>query len=131
MRREGLQNARIQQVIAGLGHPQRIVICAVGLPIPAGVETIDLAVENGLPGFIDVLRPIARELVYEKYVYAQEMAVASGELLEEMRSLLGNVAAEAVPHEQFKEMIRDARAIIRTGSCTPYSNVLLVGGVNF
>lgn len=131
MRRTGLQNAKIQQVIAALGHTQKIVICDVGLPIPAGVETIDLAVENGIPGFLDVLRPVVRELVCEKYIYAEEMDAAGGELLKQMRDLLDGVPSEAVRHEQFKDMIRDARAVIRTGSCTPYSNVLLVGGVNF
>ncbi len=72
MRRTGLQNSKIQQVIAALGHTQKIVICDVGLPIPAGVETIDLAVENGIPGF----RPVVRELVCEKYIYAEEMDAA-------------------------------------------------------
>lgn len=131
MRKEGLQNAEIQRLIAGLGHTQSIVVCDVGLPIPEGVPVIDLALADGFPDFLDVLRPIARELVYEKFVYAQEMQRISEKLLTEMKTVLGGAAAEAVPHEEFKRMTREAKAIIRTGSRRPYANVILIGGVNF
>jgi D-ribose pyranase len=128
MRKEGLQNAEIQRLITSLGHTQSIVVSDVGLPIPDGVPVIDLALADGIPDFFSVLRPVARELVYEKYIYASEM---SKELLAEMKSVLGGAAAEAVPHEEFKRLTREARAIIRTGARTPYANVILIGGVNF
>ena len=31
----------------------------------------------------------------------------------------------------FKRLTEQARCVIRTGECTPYSNVILYGGVNF
>ena len=99
MRRTGLQNAKIQQVIAALGHTQKIVICDVGLPIPAGVETIDLAVENGIPGFLDVLRPVVRELVCEKYIYAEEMDAARVTLRKTPAS--GSLGPQSQPNMQW------------------------------
>jgi D-ribose pyranase len=131
LRKDGLQNAEIQKIIAGLGHTQFIVICDVGLPIPKGVQVVDLALADGFPDFLSVLRLIARELVYEKYVYAEEMQQVSGGLLEEMKAVLGDADAQTVPHEAFKRMTCEARAIIRTGSRQPYANVILIGGVNF
>jgi D-ribose pyranase len=36
-----------------------------------------------------------------------------------------------VPHEEFKQLIRSTEAIVRTGECTPYANVILKSGVVF
>ncbi|WP_448594407.1 RbsD/FucU domain-containing protein, partial [Thermoflexus hugenholtzii] len=41
------------------------------------------------------------------------------------------VEIEPVPHETFKAMTGRARAVVRTGECTPYANVILVSGVIF
>jgi D-ribose pyranase len=38
---------------------------------------------------------------------------------------------EFVPHEKLKELSCQARAVIRTGENTPYSNVILYSGVIF
>lgn len=126
-----MQNAEILRLIAGLGHTQSIVVCDVGLPIPDGVPVIDLALTAGVPDLLGVLGPIAQELVCEKYIYADEIKSHSADLLEEMKEVLGEAPSEAVPHETFKKLTREAKAIIRTGSCEPYANVILIGGVNF
>ncbi|MDQ3201234.1 MAG: D-ribose pyranase, partial [Pseudomonadota bacterium] len=34
-------------------------------------------------------------------------------------------------HDQFKVVSRQARAIIRTGECQPYCNIVLIAGVTF
>jgi len=34
-------------------------------------------------------------------------------------------------HEQFKQLSRSARAVVRTGECQPYCNIALVSGVTF
>jgi D-ribose pyranase len=36
-----------------------------------------------------------------------------------------------VPHQQFEDLIKSSRAIIRTGEFTPYVNIILVSGVIF
>ena len=36
-----------------------------------------------------------------------------------------------VSHEQFKQLTRESEAIVRTGECTPYANVILKSGVVF
>jgi D-ribose pyranase len=38
---------------------------------------------------------------------------------------------ELVSHEEFKKLTSAAKAIIRTGECTPYTNIILQSGVNF
>jgi D-ribose pyranase len=41
------------------------------------------------------------------------------------------IEVEFVPHAKLKELTRHARALIRTGEATPYSNVILYSGVIF
>ena len=36
-----------------------------------------------------------------------------------------------VSHEEFKNQTRHSQAIVRTGECTPYANVILKSGVVF
>jgi len=36
-----------------------------------------------------------------------------------------------IPHEKFKALSKDSKAVIRTGECKPYSNVILESGVTF
>jgi D-ribose pyranase len=96
-----------------------------------GVERIDLAVARGLPGMLDVTRAVASELRVERLIVATELSVIDSEFAGSITSTYWDVAHESVPHEAFKEISRGARAIVRTGECTPYANVVLVSGVTF
>ncbi|MCG4470928.1 D-ribose pyranase, partial [Lawsonibacter sp. DFI.6.74] len=42
-----------------------------------------------------------------------------------------NVKVTVVKHEEFKVMTKDSHTVIRTGECTPYSNIILKSGVVF
>ena len=54
MQRGGMLNSSIAKVLADLGHTDTIVIGDCGLPVPAGVPKIDLALKPGMPSFVDV-----------------------------------------------------------------------------
>ena len=41
------------------------------------------------------------------------------------------IAPQTVSHEEFKRRSATARAIVRTGECTPYANIMLIAGVSF
>ncbi|MCP4342074.1 MAG: D-ribose pyranase [Desulfobulbaceae bacterium] len=139
MKKGTLLNCPISRVVAMLGHGDSICICDAGLPIPAGVERIDLAVTRGMPPFLKTVEAIVAELCVEKVVVATEFTRgASGlhsELLRQFSSLDSapnrSIPIEDCSHEQFKELTRECRAIIRTGECTPYANVILYAGVTF
>ena len=53
MQRGGMLNSSIAKVLADLGHTDTIVIGDCGLPVPAGVPKIDLALKPGMPSFVD------------------------------------------------------------------------------
>lgn len=127
MRDTGLWHPRLAALVAGLGHTETIVVADAGLPIPPGVEVVQLAVTRGLPSLPAVLKAIAGDLVVEAATVATDLTDAS--VLDCVR-LLG-VPVEAVGHEELKQRCRDARAVVRTGDTTPYANVILRAGVSF
>lgn len=131
MKKDGILNQDLLNVIGSLGHTDRIVVCDVGLPIDRNVERIDLSVTKGVVKFMDVLKPLLNELVVEKIILAREIVTKSPEMYREIVALTKDIPLELVSHEEFKKLTKDTKAIIRTGECTPYTNIILQSGVNF
>jgi D-ribose pyranase len=131
MRKTGIQHGRLSAIVAAMGHGDRLVIGDTGLPVPRGVECVDLAVCEGVPRFMDVLRAVAAELAVERIVIAEELAAGNAALASEIGKVTGQNDPAIVPHEEFKQMTTNATAIIRTGEFTPYANVILIAGVAF
>ena len=131
MKRTALLHAELSEVIARLGHGDLLVIGDAGLPIPDGPRRIDLALTPGVPRFHEVLAAVLGEMQVESAVVADELAVRNPDVDAAIRRLLPAVTIQRLPHEQFKALTRDARAMVRTGECTPYANVILRAGVVF
>lgn len=131
MKKIGIINSELSKLISELGHTDTIVIADSGLPIPPGVARIDLALKRGVPGFMETLQTILVEMQVERYTVADEMAKTNPDLLKRTMQALDGAEAHSVTHEQFKMLTRQAKAIIRTGECSPYANVILHAGVTF
>ena len=139
MKKTALLNAPLSAAIARLGHTDCLVVCDAGLPIPGGPERIDLALVRGVPGLLDVVRAVACEMMIERALLATELSSASPVLQRAIESLLSEIgreqgsaiAIESCPHEEFKDRTARARAIVRSGECTPFANVILYSGVAF
>ena len=131
MKRTALLHAGLSQAIAMLGHGDMIVIGDAGLPVPDGPRRIDLALTPGIPRVTDVLRVVLTEMQVERAVVAQEaLDLNSGNLPAWCEGQLA-VAPEAISHAEFKQLSARAKAVVRTGECTPYANIILIAGVTF
>jgi D-ribose pyranase len=131
MKRYGILNSHISKVLADLGHTDYIVIADAGLPIPEGVKKIDLAVKTGLPSFIDVVNAIEEDMVIEKVIIASEIEGRNPEHANYLKDKFANKEIEHVSHEEFKQLTKQAKTVIRTGEITPYANCILQSGVFF
>ena len=131
MKKDRILNAELMRLISSLGHTQTLVIGDAGLPVPKGVPCIDLSVVQGVPSFRDLLAAVAGELVVESAVYAEEADEKNPEIVSFIRRTLPDIPLAVVPPEKFKQMTKDSMGIIRTGECSAYANIILVGGVNF
>jgi len=127
----GVLNHRLSEVIATMGHTDLLVLADAGLPVPPGVERIDLAVAPGVPALLDVARAVATELHVERLIVASELVTRNADLAHAVSGLFPGAPVDRVPHEDFKALTAKARAVVRTGECTPYANVILVSGVTF
>ncbi len=131
MKKLGVLNKEISEVIAGMGHYDMLVIGDAGLPIPQSVKRIDLALTKGVPEFLQTLRTVLEELQVERAVIASEMENVSPDLYQDVTKMMGNTPIRAVSHEEFKNMTQRSVAVIRTGEFTPYANIILESGVIF
>ena len=102
MKQDRILNPELIRLIAAIGHTQTLVIADAGLPVPKGVLVLDLSLVRGVPSFQQVLDAV-----------------------------LEGMPVDHVPHETFKVMTQQARAIIRTGETSKYANIILYAGVNF
>ncbi|TCG06561.1 D-ribose pyranase [Paraburkholderia steynii] len=132
MKKLGHLNRDIARVLASMGHTDSLVIADCGLPIPEGVECIDVSLALKVPGFFDVLDSVLADFKVERAVFASESAEHNAAVVERIAQMTASeIEVERVPHETFKQRSRDAKAIIRTGECSPYANVILHSGVIF
>ena len=124
MRKSGLLNPALTSAVARLGHTDTFVIADCGLPIPHDVPVIDLTLTFGIPTFADTLATLLEEVVVEAGTIADTTPP-------EVRSLLPAVPLTEVSHDDLKREVARASLVVRTGSTTPFANVILRSGVPF
>jgi len=130
MKKNGILNSEISSVLARMGHTDYIVIADCGLPIPDETKRIDLALTSGIPSFKDVLNIILADFVADKATLALEVKEHNPELYNVVKRM-EQFDLDYVTHEEFKLMTKKAKAVIRTGECSPYANIILHSGVIF
>ena len=131
MKKIGIINQPISFIVSGLGHKDRLVISDAGLPIPDHVTRIDLALQKGVPSFLQTVTVILVEMQIESAILATEIKANNPEVDKKLRELLGDIPIVYVTHEEFKLETHSAKAIIRTGEFTPFANIILISGVVF
>jgi D-ribose pyranase len=131
VRNLGLLHPELVKTITAMGHTDTLVVADAGLPIPKGVTRIDLALVPGVPGFLDTVKSILTEFKVESALCAEEIVTRNRTLYEGLQTLLGEIPLHFVTHEAFKRKTGAAAAVVRSGECTPYANVMLVAGVSF
>lgn len=131
MKKRGFLSAPVAELIALMGHTDRLIVCDAGFPVPPAVPRIDLAITRDLPSLPAVLRVLLGDLAVERFVLARELPEVSPHRYAEILDLLPDVPHDLLPHVEFKQAARDVRGVIRTGDFVPYSNILLVAGVVF
>ena len=73
MKKTPLLNVALSRLIASLGHGDMVVIGDAGLPVPPGVELIDLALTHGVPDFVSTLKVVLSEMQVESHALAKEI----------------------------------------------------------
>ena len=134
MKKIGTLNSKLSQVIAEMGHTDTLAIADAGLPIPEETNRIDLALIRGVPGFLQTMKTVLVELEIEEVFLAEEIQTASSSstiLSDQLKDIFKEVPITFIPHETLKQKLSSCRAVVRTGECTPFANIILSSGVKF
>ena len=84
-----------------------------------------------MPSFLDVLETVLYELEVEEVTIATEIIKNNPALYEKITKLFSGVKINFIEHSEFKEMTKNCKAVVRTGECMPYANIILHSGVAF
>lgn len=131
MKKNGILNSQISAVLSRLGHTDTIVIADCGLPIPDETIRIDLSLKIGTPSVMETLAAVFEDMVVEKITLAAEIKENNPTIEKEILNLINCHSVEYLSHDEFKELTKKAKAVIRTGEATPYANIMLHAGVIF
>lgn len=131
MKKTKVINSDISRVIAQIGHFDKLSIGDAGMPVPMTTEKIDLAVTQGVPSFMEVLRNVLSELEVQRIYLAEEIKKENPDILLEIQKEMPETPITFIPHSEMKTELNNCHAFIRTGEMTPYANILLESGVVF
>ena len=105
MKKTKVINSDISRVIAQMGHFDKLSIGDAGMPVPRGTEKIDLAVDSGIPSFMDVLNNVLEELEVQKIYLAEEIKENNPKILTQITDRLPNTPVEFIPHSDMKAAV--------------------------
>lgn len=134
-----LLNSEILQILSKMGHSDQIAIGDAGLPIPNNIQRIDLALTYGIPSFMQVFESLSKDMQIEKVILAEEIIYRNPDLhrqvlkqIEKFEQLQKNtIETTYITHEMLKVQTHHCKAVIRTGECSPFANIILQSGVIF
>ncbi|MCW8327656.1 D-ribose pyranase [Photobacterium sp. SDRW27] len=139
MKKSTLINPELSYLVATMGHTDEITVCDAGLPISDPNQRLDLALVPGIPTFLDTVKALLAEMKIEGIVLAEEFKQLSPDLhlslidvIREEEVKTGHkISINHISHEAFKARTQNSKAVVRTGECTPYANVIFQAGVVF
>jgi D-ribose pyranase len=123
----GILNPAINSLLSRVRHTNMLVIADRGFPFWPQIETVDLALVDGVPTVLQVLHAVRPNFKLGQIFMAEEFLAHNPR---PARSLLAK-ACQGVPlayepHLEFKKRVPQAIGLIRTGDTTPYGNMILV-----
>lgn len=139
MRKGQLFNSQICQILSKMGHTDQIAIGDAGLPIPDSTLRIDLALTHGIPSFMQTFEVVSEDMQIEKVLLAKEIIDANHSIHEQILKRIKyleqvqktHIGIVYITHDMLKQQTQQCKAVIRTGECSPFANIILQSGVIF
>lgn len=125
----GLLNPHVLSLLARVRHTNALVIADRGFPFWPGLETIDLALVDGVPTVLQVLAAVRPNFVVaEAYMAKEFLKVNAPSTRAAFAAGLAGVSVRYEPHPKFKLRVPGAIGLIRTGDTVQYANMVLISG---
>ena len=110
-------------------HTNTLVIADRGFPFWPQIETVDIALVDGIPRVLDVVEALRKNYVVARAFMAEEFLAGNTEPTKAaFASALAGVPIVYEPHTVFKTRVPQAIGLIRTGDTVQYANLILESG---
>lgn len=126
MLRSGILNPQLLSLLARVRHTNTLVIADRGFPFWPSLETVDLALVDGIPTVLDVLAAIRPNFVIGRVWMAEEFLHHNREFVRQrFWEALDGLNLLYEPHVVFKQRVPLAVGLVRTADTVPYANMIL------
>ena len=130
MKKNGLLNRGMADLVTYLGHTDEMVIADCGLPLPKHVNCIDLTIQDNVPTVLEIAQLLQPILGVEKLVFAHEAKKHNPSYVQKICALYPDADVGYLDPDNFKKRTHSAKGIIRTTDFTSWGNVIIVTGSN-
>ena len=122
----GILNPQILSLLARVRHTNALVIADRGFPFWPMIETVDLALVDGIPSVLDVVRALRPNFTVGQVWMAEEFLKANdAKTRAAFVEAWNGVSIAHEPHNEFKKRVPHAIGLIRTGDTVQYANMIL------
>ena len=126
MIKTGILNPQLLSLLARVRHTNTLVISDRGFPFWQQIETVDLALVDGIPAVLEVLGALRANFVVGKAWMAQEFLRENNKRTRQaFTDALKGVTLAFEPHVEFKKRVPLAIGLIRSGDTVQYANMIL------
>ena len=126
MIKTGILNPQLLSLLARVRHTNTLVISDRGFPFWPQLETVDLALVDGIPTVLEVLGALRANFVVGKAWMAQEFLRENNKRTQQaFTDALKGVTLTFEPHVEFKKRVPLAIGLIRSGDTVQYANMIL------
>ena len=126
MLKTGILNPQLNSLLARVRHTNTLVIADRGFPFWPMIETVDLALVDGIPSVLDVVRALRPNFTVGQVWMAEEFLKANdAKTRAAFVEAWNGVSIAHEPHNEFKKRVPHAIGLIRTGDTVQYANMIL------
>jgi D-ribose pyranase len=126
MLKSGILNPHLLSLLARVRHTNTLVIADRGFPFWPQIETVDIALVDGIPRVLDVLKAIRENYVIGHAWMAEEFHSANNaRTRKEFAAAFEGIPLTFEPHIDLKKRVPLAIGLIRTGDTIQYANMIL------
>lgn len=126
MLKTGILNPALNSLLSRVRHTNTLVIADRGFPFWPTIETVDLALVDGVPTVLQVLAALRPNFQIGRAWMAKEFLAHNDERTRRaFAQALDGIPLTRESHVRFKQRVPQAIGLIRTGDTTQYANMIL------
>jgi D-ribose pyranase len=127
MLKTGILNPQINSLLSRVRHTNMLVIADRSFPFWPTIETVDIALVDGIPTVMQVFQAIQPNFVIGEVIMANEFREHNTPAIQDMFiTAFGHLTPTFEAHTALKQRVPNSIGLIRTGDPIVYANMILV-----